>query len=85
MQPAQKPQGGRPESGISLAAREHGLPRDEVRRAKAIAGLIPEAQHAAVEVKLAGNKAALLEAAKQPTEEQAAYLRERAGSCRRGS
>jgi len=37
-QVAQKPQGGRPEGGDSLAARELGITREEVRRSQAIGG-----------------------------------------------
>ena len=43
----QKPQGGRPRSGESEAARQLGLSRQDVRRAIKVASLSPEAQQAA--------------------------------------
>lgn len=67
---------GRPESGISLAARQ--LPvegktddakRMNVVRALKVASLSPEAQDEAVEVGLDDNRSALLEAAKEETPE----------------
>ena len=66
----QKPQGGRPEGGISLAARQ--LPVDgktdnakrlNVSRSLKVASLSPEAQDAARESGLDDNRSALLEAA----------------------
>ena len=73
-----KPQGGRPKSGASEAARQLGLDKVDVHRAIKVASITPEAQQAAHEVGLADNRSALLEAASKPAEEQAAYLRERA-------
>ena len=72
--------GHRPESGDRLAARELGIPRDELRRAQAIASL-PEATLAAAEdLELDDNQAALLAAARvEEPEEQIAVLKEIAG------
>ena len=64
--------------GESEVARQLGLDRDDVRRAFKVASLSSEAQQTAHDVGLADNRAALLEAASKPAEEQAAYLRERA-------
>lgn len=77
-QVAPKPQGGRPEGGVREASRQLGLDRDDVRRAVKVASLSPEAQEAAHKAGLADNRTALLEAAKLPTGEQAAYLKARA-------
>lgn len=77
-QVAQKPQGGRPQGGDSEAARQLGLDRDDVRRARKVASLSPEAQDAARRVGLEDNRSALLEAAAKPVDEQAAYLELRA-------
>jgi len=75
----QKPQGGRPESGISAMARALGITRKEVERALLIAALAPEAKQAAVEVGLDDNQAALLDAAKEKTPEaQVVSLKARA-------
>lgn len=74
-QVAQKPQGGRPEGGVSAASRELGVERTEVRRAVKIASLSPEAKAAAKEAGLDDNQSALLAAAKRPAEEQAAEVR----------
>jgi ParB-like chromosome segregation protein Spo0J len=56
--------GHRPESGDRLAARELGIPRDEVRRAQAIAALPQETKEAARAKGLEDNQAALLQAAR---------------------
>ena len=58
-----KPQGGRPEDGIRRASRDLRLNREDVRRATKVASLSPEAQDAAREVGIDGNRSALLEAA----------------------
>jgi hypothetical protein len=47
-QRAQKPQGGRPESGDSLAARELGIQRDTVRRAQHYAALPADMKERAI-------------------------------------
>ena len=64
-----KPQGGRPEGGISKAARELSIPAQTVRRAYTTASLSPAAQHAAEAKGLDDNRAALHTAARQPTSE----------------
>jgi ParB-like chromosome segregation protein Spo0J len=56
--------GHRPESGERLAARELGIPRDEIRRAQAIAALPEETRSAARDLGLDDNQAALLAAAR---------------------
>jgi uncharacterized ParB-like nuclease family protein len=66
-QVAQKPQGGRPEGGDSLAARELGITREEVRRSQAIAALPDEVKAKAADLGLDRNQSALLQAAKAPT------------------
>jgi ParB family chromosome partitioning protein len=63
----QKPQGGRPESGDSLAARDLGITRQEVQRARAIATMPDEVTARAADLGLDDNQSALLEAAKAPT------------------
>ena len=75
-QAATKPQGGRPESGARKAARELGIDKDDAHRAAKVAGLEPEAKQAARDAGLADNRTALLHAAKQPPEQQAAAIRE---------
>jgi ParB/RepB/Spo0J family partition protein len=70
---------GRPESGARKAARDLGLEKMDVHRALKVASLSPEAQDAAREIGLDDNRAALLEARKQPTPEaQVESLRRRA-------
>jgi ParB/RepB/Spo0J family partition protein len=66
------PPGGRQpkDIGIKKAAKALGLTRDEVRRAKAISGLIPEAKAAARKLGLDDNQRALLEVAKLPASSQ---------------
>ena len=73
---AQKPP-GRPEGGISAAARDLGITREEVRRAQTIAAL-PEASLAAAEdLELDDNQAALLAAARaEEPDEQIEVLEE---------
>jgi ParB family transcriptional regulator, chromosome partitioning protein len=63
--------GHRPESGDRLAARELGIPRDDVRRAQAIAALPEETKAAARAKGLDDNQAALLAAvrAEEPEEQ----------------
>ena len=63
-QVAQKFGPGRPEGGLSSAAREIDVDRDAARRAQTIAGLPTEAKVTAHELGLADNQAALLKAAK---------------------
>jgi hypothetical protein len=53
--------------GDSLASRDLGLSRDEVRRARAIAALPGEVKARAADLGLADNQSALLEAARAPT------------------
>jgi len=60
---------GRPESGNSLAARELGISRDDVRRAQTIAALPEETKEAARDAGLDDNQSALLRAAKEQTPE----------------
>jgi ParB family chromosome partitioning protein len=65
-QSAQKFGPGRPEGGLSAAAREIGVNRDAARRAQAIDRLSAEAKATARDLGLADNQAALLKAAKSP-------------------
>ena len=74
----QKPQGGRPESGISKASRELNIERMDASRSVKVASLSPEAKEAAREVGLDDNRTALLEAARLPAEQQAEAIRHRA-------
>ena len=67
-----KPQGGRPESGVRLAARQLPVEGDtdkarehRIARDLKIASLSPEAQAVAREVGLDDNRSVLLEAAKK--------------------
>jgi|SRR5271165_2998760 len=57
------------ESGDSLAARELGIGRDDVRRSKLIAALPADVQDEATKLGLDDNQAALLRAAKERTPE----------------
>jgi ParB-like chromosome segregation protein Spo0J len=66
-QVAPKPQGGRPETGDRLAARDLGVSRDEVRRARAIASLPEETKEAARSLGYDNNQSALLKAAMAET------------------
>ena len=70
--------GGRgKEGGDSLAARDLGITRDEVRRAKTLAALPEQTKQAARDVGLDDNQSALLKAAKASTPEaQIAVLTE---------
>lgn len=67
-QPETKPQGGRPKSGASEAARQLGLDKVDVHRAVKVASLSPEAQEAAHTSGLANNRTALLEASEVAAE-----------------
>jgi hypothetical protein len=70
------------EGGESLAARDLGITREEVRRAKAIASLAEQTKQAARDAGLDDNQSALLKAARAPTPEaQVAVL---AGIQKRG-
>lgn len=69
---------GRPQGGESETARQLGLARQDVQRARKVASLSPEAQEAARRVGLEDNRSALLEAASKPVAEQAEYLEKRA-------
>jgi hypothetical protein len=60
---AQKTGPGRPESGVSVAARELGIDRDAARSAQAIASLQAEVKSAAQELGLGNNQSALSAAA----------------------
>jgi len=69
--------GHRHEGGDSLAARDLGITREEVRRAKTIAALPEQTKQAARDAGLDDNQSALLKAAKAPTPEaQIAVLAE---------
>jgi ParB-like chromosome segregation protein Spo0J len=69
--------GHRHEGGDSRAARDLGISRDEVRRAKTIAALPEQTKQAAREIGLDDNQSALLKAARAPTPEaQIAVLAE---------
>jgi ParB-like nuclease domain len=70
--------GGRgKEGGDSLAARDLGITREEVRRAKTIAALPEQTKQAARDAGLDDNQSALLKAARAPTPEaQIAVLAE---------
>lgn len=65
----QKPQGGRPSRGVSTAAREIGVEKEDARRAVKVASLSAEAKEAAKAAKLDDNRSALLAAAKKDTPE----------------
>lgn len=63
--------GGRgKEGGERKAARELNLTRQDVRRARQIASIAPEAKQAAKEARLDDNQAALTQIAKEPTPER---------------
>jgi ParB family chromosome partitioning protein len=57
------------DQGISRAANELGLTREDVRRSKVVAGISPEAKAAAKAGHLNDNQKFLLDIAKQPTPE----------------
>jgi ParB family transcriptional regulator, chromosome partitioning protein len=69
-QVAPKPQGGRPESGDRLVARELGLSRDDVRRSVRVDSIIPEAKEAARAAGLDRNQSALLKVASYSDKDQ---------------
>ncbi|WP_453968132.1 hypothetical protein [Amorphus sp. MBR-141] len=77
-QVAQKPQGGRPEGGLSAATRELGVERTAARRAVKVASLTDEAKAAAREVGVDDNNVILLEAAKAAPDRQADVIRHEA-------
>jgi ParB family chromosome partitioning protein len=65
-----QPGGRQPkDQGISKAANELNLTREEVRRSKLVAGIFEEAKEAAKVEQISDNQKALLEVAKQPTAE----------------
>lgn len=71
------PKPGRPASGVRLAARELGIPKTTAQSAVKVSNLTQEAKDTAREVGLDDNRRAMLEAAKQPPDRQAEYLRKR--------
>lgn len=79
-QPEQKTEApkkrGRPSVGVSSAARELGIEKEDARRAVKVASLTEEAKETARELKLDDNRSALLAAAAKPPEAQAAALHE---------
>lgn len=77
-QSAQKPQGGRPEGGVSAASRDLGLDRDDARRAVQTAALSDRAKETARELGFDDNRSVLLQAARQhsPSDEVAFLRRE---------
>ena len=75
-QVANKSGAGRPESGISKAARELGIDKDDAYRAVKVASLSEEAQDVAREVRLDDNRSALLRASTKPLAEQANAIRD---------
>lgn len=70
--------GHRAQGGINAAARELGIEATAAKRATKVAGLTPEAKAAAREHGLDDNQSALLKAAKEAPEEQAAKVRQMA-------
>jgi ParB family transcriptional regulator, chromosome partitioning protein len=69
---------GRPEGGISAAARDLGVDRVDASRAVKVASLSDEAKVAARETGLDNNRSALLDAASKPTvAEQVATIHQR--------
>ena len=78
------------DKGISKSAKELGLSREEVRRARLIAAISPEGKAKAVELRLDRKQSALLEIAQQSTEaaqiakatEIAGRLRQRRQTCK---
>lgn len=71
-----KPQGGRPEGGVSKAARELNLGRKDAERAVKVASLSHNAKEAAKEAGLDDNRSALLDAAGKSEEQQAERIRQ---------
>jgi ParB/RepB/Spo0J family partition protein len=69
---------GRPEGGISAAARDLGIEETDAKRSVKVASLSDEAKNAACEAGLDNNRSALLEAASKPTvAEQVAAIHQR--------
>lgn len=76
-QVGQVSKGGRGNAGgDSKAARDLGIKRQDIQRAKQIASLAPEAKDAARDVGLDDNQTALLTAAKAAPQQQAAIIRQ---------
>jgi ParB-like chromosome segregation protein Spo0J len=69
VQSAPKPQGGRPEGGISAAARELGIDETDAKRAVKVGSISDEAKEAARDAGLDDNRSALLAVAKESTPE----------------
>lgn len=67
---------GRPESGLSAAARDIGVDRDSAMRAKKVASIADDAKEAARQHNLDDNRSALLDVARQPVERQVERVRE---------
>jgi ParB/RepB/Spo0J family partition protein len=65
---------GRPESGVKAAARELGMPAENVRRAVKIAAISPEAKDAAKQAGIDNNQSKLLAVASEPPEKQVAKV-----------
>ena len=65
--PKSGPKGGRPEGGISAAARELGIEETDAKRAKKIASIDPTAKEASVAAGLANNRSALLKVSRETT------------------
>src|SRR3954463_5929271 len=76
--------GHRREGGERAAARELGLDRLTLRRAKQVAALSPEAKAAAIECGLHTNQAALLAVAAVPNAQQVAAVKDLAQEKREG-
>lgn len=73
-----KPEGGRPEGGVRLAARELGVGKDDAYRAVKVASLSDEAKEAAKSAGLQNNRKVLLDAAvKKTVAEQVAVIHAR--------
>jgi ParB family transcriptional regulator, chromosome partitioning protein len=64
------------DKGVSKAAKMIGTTRDDVRRSKLMAAILPEAKKAAVAAGLANNESALLKVAKEPTQLQVSKVHE---------
>jgi ParB family chromosome partitioning protein len=79
------------DAGIKKSAKALGVTREEVRRAKGIAGISPKAKNAAKSAKLDNSQRALLEIARQPTPKaevravKEIFERKRADRARRAS
>lgn len=71
--------GGRPEGGTRKAARDLNMTEQEVRRAKKIASITPEAKEAAHEAGIDDNQSKLLAVAKAAPEQQVAKVIQIAG------